>query len=440
METRTEKNQASITALSVASAFGRAVNKRPYLFSPIEEKLIAHICDYAITPIPPLSMNGFFARTLSVSPYNIQTLFFNHAGWPYYAEYILLRKFIVKDKIESAILNGAKQIVFLGGGYDIRAFICAQYYPDVRFYELDRGITREAKLNAMEAMPYEEFGFKNIQIKKLSSATIINENLFYRKVIIKQIIHDAIMNDNVAQIVFLGSGYDIRAIITALNNPGIQVYEIDRGLTRENKLYALKSIPDKANLPELTITNENTACTDINDNLHFLDCDLAIEDLYTILSKNKFDIEKNTLIIAEGLTPYLNENENRDLLKSINKLTCKKNDSAFISYVNINLGYNAITKSLQTSTNELYKFSLSPENADEFFIRNGFCDTGNICSADLLEQLGDIEGYDYYKNSSKPREVYYLLRNLEHKPEPHDIIIKLPEKPDELEESSCLVM
>jgi hypothetical protein len=175
-EINRETNKASITALSVGSAFQRALNKYSYLFSEHEEKLMGYICEYAVKPIPCFSMNGFFARSLSASPYSLQTFFFNHAVWPYYEEYILLIKLIVKNKINEAILNGAKQIVFLGGGYDIRAFICSQEYPELRFYELDRGITRETKLTALENIPYAEIGLKNPKIESSKFLTKVNNN------------------------------------------------------------------------------------------------------------------------------------------------------------------------------------------------------------------------------------------------------------------------
>ncbi|WP_160116790.1 hypothetical protein [Legionella sainthelensi] len=49
-------------------------------------------------------------------PYFIQQSFFNAGGVPGYDHIMMLRKLMIKDKIESAIKSGIGQIIFLGGG------------------------------------------------------------------------------------------------------------------------------------------------------------------------------------------------------------------------------------------------------------------------------------------------------------------------------------
>jgi len=168
----------SMTALSVAMAFMRSLDTEyEYLFTKQELELIKHICYVGKQSL--VGMNWALGEGISALPYSMQQSFFNFVVLPGYDQIIMLRKLMVKNKIENAIKNGTKQIVFLGGGYDIRAFIISLTYPEVSIYELDRGPTRESKLKGLKTIP-KTMGFDGINIQELStSSVIVNKNLYY---------------------------------------------------------------------------------------------------------------------------------------------------------------------------------------------------------------------------------------------------------------------
>lgn len=360
IEVKIEPSKPSITALSVASAFQRAVaTKYAYLFSPYESELISYICDFGVEPLSPLSMNGIFARSLLTSPYMVQTAFFNRAVAPYYEDRIMLRKFMIRDKINIAITNGAKQIVFLGGGYDIRSFISAQEHPEVSFFELDRGTTRDAKINAMKTVPYQEFEFNNITVHELSSE-------------------------------------------------------------------ALR----------------------INDNLIYLECDFISDDLSKILNQYGFKKEEKSLFIGEGLTMYLDEQENQRLLKFVHDLLGNQDSELILSY-HVDAGNESgLSELAKSKSSEQYKFFLSPQNSISFATKCGFNIIEKRAPMDMLGDLGDTEGAEFYKfpENRKGQEYYYLMKthditliNTKNIEEVPDMNIFIPAKV-EVNNSSCLQM
>lgn len=324
MEARNIKSKSSITALSVASAFQRALDKKyHYLFSSNESKLLDHICQQAIKSFPTMSMNGFLANSIFISPHAIQTLFFNNVVGQYYEEFILLRKLLIKEKINNAIENGAKQIVFLGGGYDIRAFIGAQEHPDVNFYELDRGITRENKLNAMATIP-DELGYNNFKIETISStATIINNNLFY------------------------------------------------------------------------------------------LECDFSTDDLSETLNIYGFDKTQPTIIIGEGLTMYLDEQENEHTLRLANNLLNHPDSGLLIGYATKPIVESSLSDLAKQDSNENYKFYLPPQNVIPFSQKSGMCVAETKLPVNLLSHIGEMDGKIYFQSTKDANtfEQYYFIKN-----------------------------
>lgn len=165
----------SITALSVAAAFHRALDtKYGYLFTKEELLLIQHFV-YTAIEMYPSSFNGTLMKTISVLPYSWQQGFFNRAVIPAYDEIIMLRKFMIRYKLEEAIANGAKQVVIIGGGYDTLSMIMAEKYPDVMFYEIDKGATRQCKLDAIKTMPEDLPGKGRINKNLLFIEADLNE-------------------------------------------------------------------------------------------------------------------------------------------------------------------------------------------------------------------------------------------------------------------------
>ncbi len=168
-----EEIKSSLTALSIAQGFTRALAMEyGYLFDDAELPLSSHICKSVIAGGVPEQF-----RTLLSSPYAEQRLFCNKNYIPAYDQTTMLRKLMIKNKIDQLTQNGTQQIVFLGGGYDMRPFMTAKT-REVKVYELDRGPTRAKKLAAIQSIP-ESFRFGDVMGKAHEDGTvIIDDKLF----------------------------------------------------------------------------------------------------------------------------------------------------------------------------------------------------------------------------------------------------------------------
>lgn len=309
----TSKVEPSVTAVSVAMAYMRALDTQyGYLTTPQELNLVKHLVNIA-----QQSLSGFnYALCTGVSylPYSMQQSFFKYVVFSYYDEIIMLRKLMIKEKIQQAInSNGLEQIVFLGGGYDVRS------------------------------------------------------------------------------------------TMTALSHPDVHVFELDRGPTRENKLKALKSIPAEINLGAITLNELPDGTLQMNHNLHLIACDLSTDNLLEKLQSNGYDAAKKTLVIAEGLTPYLSEAANQQLLTSLASLLKEETDELLLSYVS-NKSCTTIANASLQSSKETYQFSLPIPDALRFANRLGYNVAAHFEASMQLPQLG-------LATIQPPmREHYYALR------------------------------
>lgn len=355
---KNEKRPASVTALANASATVRSIETgHEYLLDDCKE-LVKHLMTIAIEREPAGSSNWFLMNAINIMPYAMQQGFFNKAVFPSYDEIILLRKVVIKGVIRDAIAN------------------------------------------------------------------------------------------NVAQIVYLGGGYDVRALLTGLNHPEIQIFELDCGATRDNKLYALSCIPNDIKIPKFDLSTTPTGATLVNKNIRYIESDLSKENLNDVLNKNGFNHELKTLVIAEGFTMYLDQSENEQLLKSLHNLCHKESDQLFLSYVNGSLGYTRLSHSAQSATKEMYKFYLPSDDTIQFMQKNGFSVMAKACSMEMLKDIGDNDGHQYYKKSNNLREIYYLLKNSEHVLNPISDINDVPlvdvrlsvRPPTNEDDSTCFVM
>ncbi|KTD20990.1 O-Methyltransferase involved in polyketide biosynthesis [Legionella lansingensis] len=309
----------SVTALSVAMAFARSLDTgHVYLFSKQELALIKHFVN-----IGKQSLYGFnwvLSESLSHMPYSIQQSFFNAVVVPGYDQLIMLRKLMIKNKIESAIEAGVEQIIFLGGGYDIRALVTALIHPDIR------------------------------------------------------------------------------------------VYELDRGPTREHKIKGLKTMPQEISLEEGSITELSDGTISVGNNLKYIECDLGKNDLLNTLEVHGFEKEKKTLVIGEGLTMYLSQEENRALLTSLAKIL-KDNDEVLLSFMS-EIASSKIAEASLKRSKETYRFSLAPQNVIAFVEESGFCVDRKFVAASMLDEVGDLSAADYHKkNKNRPKEYYYYYKN-----------------------------
>ena len=66
-------------------------------------------------------------------------------------QHFVLRKRAIAAQLQAAIEGGAKQVVFIGGGFDPAAFRQAMRYPDVRFFEVDMPAMHGYKTQLVDA-------------------------------------------------------------------------------------------------------------------------------------------------------------------------------------------------------------------------------------------------------------------------------------------------
>lgn len=147
------KAQPSITALSVVGGFVRGLDTEyGHLFKECDLALAKHIY-YSAIKADPNFIRRNLVNAFTGTFYSFQSWFLETTVKPGYDVHMVGRKKLVRDSIEQAIGEGAKHIIILGGGYDPRAFLASQEYPEVKFYELDRGDTRNIKIHALKNLP-----------------------------------------------------------------------------------------------------------------------------------------------------------------------------------------------------------------------------------------------------------------------------------------------
>jgi len=109
------------------------------------------------------------------------------------------------------------------------------------------------------------------------------------------------IKDNYTQIIILGSGFDSMALRLSEAYPHIRYIEIDHPSTQSLKK---KSIESRGK----------------NNDVLFISIDFGTQKLEDyLLSSNQLKPEKNTLIIAEGLFMYLNEEHIKNIFQFVRK-------------------------------------------------------------------------------------------------------------------------
>jgi len=182
------------------------------------------------------------------------------------------------------------------------------------------------------------------------------DSIVVRKIMIYNEILKSI-NNSFQQICILGGGYDITSIMLSQKYPHITFFEMDKGATQKRKIEIMESI-----FPFKT------------DNMHFVECDLIFDDISNVLSSSGFCFDKKTLVIAEGLTMYLQESIINKTLKTLaNILTIDSKLILSIIPNAENTGFvNTILNRMLKSSQENYNFFLHYDNVQKFMNENGF--------------------------------------------------------------------
>lgn len=320
-KTESTPAQSSITAPAVLSGFRRALLAGyKDLFTDLDLKLATHFFLAAKAAYPHFTKNRALLEGISMLPYQTQSNLFDKKILKAYDHLILLRKLMIKQVIERAIGDGYSQIVILGGGYDVRALVAGTEHEAVTFFEIDRGETRQTKVNALYSMGSLGDSNHNFSLKTMANGTVI-----------------------------------------------------------------------------------------INKNIYFIEADLAIKPLKTCLLENGFNVAQKTLVIAEGLLAYLSIEQTHALVKSIHDLCEHDQIQALLGTIN-KFAYTDTIKKVQGASNELWSSCLAPEEAIRFFADDQMTLIGKFEPARKLYLLEDFINQTYYESSDKEiREMYYLM-------------------------------
>lgn len=221
-----------------------------------------------------------------------------------------------------------------------------------------------------------------------------------RKLMLKHKVETSILSKDVQQVIFLGGGYDIRAFISSKKFPNVQFYELDRGQTRQIKLKALGDIPKEVGIGQTLIDIKDNAHI-FNNNFFCIECDFLTNNLEEVLKANGFKKGCKTLVVAEGLTMYLNKSGIRQLFTSLGNLL-ETHDELIVSFIPQIIN-SALSK-------EKHCFSLPPHDVISFVSEFGFNVMHKNLFSDLLVLMGDRKNAKIHENNPKlKQENYYIL-------------------------------
>ena len=230
-----------------------------------------------------------------------------------------------------------------------------------------------------------------------------------RKLLIQQKIDEAIKN-GVTQFVFLGSGYSVqpyRISIDHDDHDDLKVYEIDYGLTRKNKIKALTTFAS-TNQMSLHIQQLSESFLILNNNLYCLECNLEEDDLAETLQAADFDKTKKTLVIAEGLTPYLPLPKLQDLTITLQDFL-QEDDECVISFRQSGQYKSTIADRIQYAYDESYQCSLTSRYFPDFILTSDFDVTQRMLHQDILYHIGSPQA-KLHTGNFYPKENYFTLK------------------------------
>jgi methyltransferase (TIGR00027 family) len=166
--------------------------------------------------------------------------------------------------------------------------------------------------------------------------------------------------ENIPQIIFLGSGYDTRAIRFKNSIQRTSIFELDAPTTQQHK----KKILQKHNIS-------------IPPQVSFVPINFSKESMDKVLSRSVYDSSEKSFFIWEGVTMYLPEEVIKETLAFIKYNSGSGSTVAFDyfykSFVEGKYYYGA--KELMESvskTGEPYQFGIEEGKIESFLSENGF--------------------------------------------------------------------
>ncbi len=169
------------------------------------------------------------------------------------------------------------------------------------------------------------------------------------------------VKENIPQIVFLGAGYDTRAIRFQEILNGTEIFELDVPSTQNHKLNVLRK--NKMPLPE---------------NLHYVPINFDREDLKQILFRAGYDPTKRSLFIWEGVSMYITDKAVDDTLAFVKFNSGAGSSIAFDylykSVIRGDCKYFGATElsEIVKQKGEPFSFGIEEGEIQEFLERKGF--------------------------------------------------------------------
>lgn len=227
-----------------------------------------------------------------------------------------------------------------------------------------------------------------------------DELFMVRKFMIRHMISNAIEN-GAEQIVILRGTYDPRGLITAENND-VTVFELEKGITRKNKLKAIQNIPGKE------INQISDEVTLVGENFISIECDFSTASMNELLINSGFDPKKQTFIVAEAATTYETEDTNRKILEGIRQLMQHEKSTSFVGYCEAIICPPGLAKQAHDEHKEKHEFALSQSALLPFVNLHCLSIDAKLCPSDLLKKF-NAEASEIYRKGEFPKENYYLM-------------------------------
>ncbi len=150
---KTYENQAKLTAKRALHSFVRTLKLDPKYVRYFRGGILksAELMIRTVRKHEPFRFNfAYLYQAVGYRlPYRWQRWFFNTFHSQGYDTHIMSRKIMALQKLTQALESGEyQQVVFLGSGYDPQPCLSSGQYPNVQFFEVNKGNIRKIKRDA----------------------------------------------------------------------------------------------------------------------------------------------------------------------------------------------------------------------------------------------------------------------------------------------------
>lgn len=220
-----------------------------------------------------------------------------------------------------------------------------------------------------------------------------------RKKVIEERVRKSLQDNRIAQLVVIGAGFDTLALRLSREYPQVRFFELDQPQTQNVKLAALER--NQQQIPA---------------NCHFIRCNLAQETLEDVLGRiGAFHDSQSTLYVIEGLTMYLDEQQNKAMFQSIRQLQ-KGSCEIIVGALNNARVQKSMAEKIMHAvlhhTGEKYRWHIQPQDAGTFFSNLGFTLNETFLYTELqrsyrsnpaaVKKLQKVKEENYYFMTTEP--------------------------------------